>query len=868
MFSKSQKRAALGTAILVIVVLFVVPAINVNRFRLQVARSLSQALGREVTVQGISIQTFPQPGLLLSGVVVDDDPTISAEPILRADEVLATLRISSLWRGRLEIGTLKLRYPSLNLVRSNDGRWNLESLLERARETPTAPTAKKRPETRARFPYIESDGGRINLKIGNEKKVFALSDADFAIWLASENEWRMRLEARPIRTDANLSDTGTLKVQGSWRRAPQLHETPVSLSFSWEGGQLGQITHLIYGWDRGWRGGVRVSGSVSGKPEDFAMRLDARIDDFRRYDILSPESVVLQVHCASDYHFTEKQIRNLACQMPAGSGVVLVNGSYDFLPRPRLDLSVAAENVPMQFLITVARHAKRDMPSDMNVSGMLSAVVAGKDDYCSRTWAGNGALSEVQLRSSVLSAPVILPPSRWSLIVPKIESQCTEYMHRDEAANDESTSGARKLPKQKLPTPDAIAWKLEPVSLKLGDASPATLSGWFSHDGYYTDLHGDADLQRLFEIAKLAGLPTPASDVSGFAKGAVQVSGEWAGFGAPTVTGDAQLKNITARFSGVAAPLRITSAHFTATKDAFDVTKAAGSFTGVHSDLQFSASWPQNCRGNGSPLNCALEFNVLADELNLDEVNALLNPRAQKQPWYAALTNTVMGSKRSKFPEVFARGQVSSGKVLLKNVTASHFSSLLTIAPSEFSLTNITADVFGGKYSGEIQADLSGATPAYVSEGKLQSATMVNVATLMKDAWASGSASVTYRGQLSGWDADELLSSATATAKFEWRNGALPHIELASAGKALQFKTFSGTLNLSGGVLTILPSKLQAGSGIYLVSGTASLGRRLQLRIAREGAPGYSITGTLEKPTIALLREPDSQSKIRPSSNR
>src|SRR3954453_7083396 len=143
MLSRSQKRVVIGAGIFVLFVLFLVPTINVNRYKTTVADSLTRALGREVTIQQIKLQTFPQPGLLLNGVVVADDPSISAEPMLRAEEVLATIRFTSLWRGRLEISNLKLRYPSLNLVRANDGRWNIESLLERARQTPTAPTTNK-----------------------------------------------------------------------------------------------------------------------------------------------------------------------------------------------------------------------------------------------------------------------------------------------------------------------------------------------------------------------------------------------------------------------------------------------------------------------------------------------------------------------------------------------------------------------------------------------------------------------------------------------------------------------------------------------------------------------------------------------------
>lgn len=861
MLSKPQKRVVLGTTILIILVLFVLPAINVSRFRLSVARSLSQALGREVTVQGISIQTFPQPGLLLNGVSVADDPSISAEPMLRADEVLATLRISSLWRGRLEIGTLKLSYPSVNLARSNDGRWNLESLLERARETPSAPTAKPRPETRPRFPYIEADGGRINLKLGNEKKSFALNDADFAVWMASEDEWRMRLEARPIRTDANLSDTGTVKMVGSWRRAPQLHETPIQINYWWDNGQLGQITHLIYGRDRGWRGTVHISGSISGKPEDLAARLDARVEDFRRYDILSGDSLSLELHCTSDYNFTSKQIGNIGCQLPAGSGTILARGSYDFIPRPHIDLSLTAENLPMQFVALLARHAKRDLPSDMNVTGMLSAALAVRGDWGNHIWAGNGQVSDVEIRSTVLSKPLVLGASRWSLVGPGIEPPFSKR-----------TAIARKLVAEELPHPSSLAWQLQPVSLKLGGAAPTTLAGWYSREGYYMEVRGDAELDRLFELSKLAGLPTPAAEVSGTAKGAIQISGEWAGFARPTITGDAQLKTVTARFNGVSSPLKISAAHFTATPSLITVSKAVGSFTAVRGALSFSAFWPQHCQeiqGN-DPFRCGMQFNVAADQLNIDEVNSLLNPRAQKRPWYAALANSVIGSQRTKFPSIYAQGQVSAAKLEFKSATASHVSSTLSITPAGFALTSIKADLFGGKYLGEIRCDLTSGIPAYTSSGNLQKIAMQDVATIMKDSWASGVANVDYHGSASGWSADDLLSAAAGSASFTWLNGALPHVELDSVGKPLLFKRFTGTadlvngtLSLRNGALTAGTSKAQSGTSIYLVSGTASLGRRLELKLTRDGNhAGYSITGTLEKPTIAPLRVSATQAKL------
>jgi len=858
MFAPSPKRALIGLIGLAVVLLFLVPAINVSRYRLSVARSLSQALDREVTVQGISIQTFPQPGLLLTGVAVGDDPAISAEPMLRADEVLATLRITSLWRGRLEISNLKLKYPSLNLVRANDGRWNLESLLERARQTPSAPTAKTRPETRPRFPYIESDAGRINLKLGNEKKVFALTDADFALWLAAEDEWHMRLEARPVRTDANLSDTGTLKMEGSWRRAPQLHETPISLTFWWNYGQLGQLSRLAYGHDRGWRGSVDASTTITGKPEKLQIRLDARVNDFRRYDIASGESVTLEVHCNSEYNFTAKQVSNLACQMPAGSGVVLAHGSYSFLPTPQVDLSISAENVPMQFLAILARHAKRDLPSDMNVSGMLSAALAIKDENGQTVWAGNGETSALEVRSSVLKQPLSLEPSRWELYGPGTA-----------VTKEPNPASKHKIPQPDLPEPSGPAWKLQPVRVAIGGENGATLAGWFSHNGYFTELKGDVDLARLLELGKLAGLPTPGSEISGTAKGALQLSGEWAGFAPADITGDAQLKNVTAKLRGVASPLRISTAHFVADKDSVGLSKASGTFGGVHTNLEFSGQWPQHCDATQPDRHsaCGLQFTVNADQVSVDEVNSLLNPKAQKRPWYAQIANTMMGSQAKSLPEIYAQGQISATKLLLKSVPLSHFTSAITITPTEFSLDNLTAEVFGGKYAGEITADFSSGKPAFLSKGVLQKISMTTVAASMKDRWADGLVNAGYEGQAMGWSADEILSSASGTAKFDWRDGALPHLDLDGRGKPLQFTSFAGTLAWKDGAFLIDSGKLQSSSGIYVVSGTASLGRQLELKLARDGTPGFSVSGSLERPVIAPLKTPTTQARLRQSSS-
>ena len=144
-----------------------------SRLKSRIILSISAAVERPVDIGSVHVRLLPRPGFDLENLVVYDDPEFGAEPMLRASEVTAALRLTSLVRGRIEIARLDLSEPSLNLVHGVGGRWNLEALLERTAHIPLAPTAKTRSGPRPGFPYIEATSARINFKNGPEKKPYA-----------------------------------------------------------------------------------------------------------------------------------------------------------------------------------------------------------------------------------------------------------------------------------------------------------------------------------------------------------------------------------------------------------------------------------------------------------------------------------------------------------------------------------------------------------------------------------------------------------------------------------------------------------------------------------------------------------------------
>src|ERR1035437_8121006 len=339
---------------------------GVYRLRNRIAITIGSALGRRVGLDSVRLRLLPRPGFDLEGLVIYDNPAFSAEPMIRAQEVSAAIRFRSLLRGRLEIATLSATEPSINLVRNDQGRWNLARLIERNAQIPAAPTGKPASERRPAFPYLEAGHARINFKIGQTKKSYALMDADVALWQDSENSWGARMKAAPVRTDFNLTDTGLLQINATWQRAASLRLTPMQVAVQCQYGQLGQITELLSGKDRGWRGGVNFTARLSGTAEALRIESQTAIEDFHRYDIVGNENVRLATVCSGRYNAVTSTLADLLCESPVSSGTLRLRGTFALVAQlPTYDLTLEAEQVPLTAVVRLLRQAKKQIPGEI-----------------------------------------------------------------------------------------------------------------------------------------------------------------------------------------------------------------------------------------------------------------------------------------------------------------------------------------------------------------------------------------------------------------------------------------------------------------------------------------------------------------------
>ncbi len=387
--SRVRRRLALALAVIAVLLVLVVtpPLVSVDRYRHRIVQTMSDSLGRPVHIDEVKLHLLPLPSLELRNVVVSEDPAFGAEPTIRANRVEAILRPTSLWRRRIEFSTIRFAAdesgtgPSVNLVRNAAGRWNLDSVLVQAAHVSSAPTGQRKAGPAPRFPYIEATAARVNLKLGAEKMPFSLTEADFALWLPSPGQWRVRLTGRPVRTDVRVSETGIVRLEGTLSRAASMPEVPVDLLLTWNGAQLGEATTLLTGEDMGWRGTGSATVTLQGPLANAELVSTVDLHSLRRADFIPARSLNLAVVCRSQTAVTMATLENPVCSLPAplpdggnSAGTVQLQAArFDLTSRSADDLRFTL-HASDAWLLDWARLLAPGIPPDENPDGAVEGV--------------------------------------------------------------------------------------------------------------------------------------------------------------------------------------------------------------------------------------------------------------------------------------------------------------------------------------------------------------------------------------------------------------------------------------------------------------------------------------------------------------
>src|ERR1700685_4563335 len=118
-----------GIVVVLFLIVLALPLfINANQFKPTLQTQLGSALGRSVGIGDISLSIL-SGGVTVSDVSIGDDPTFSKSPFLTAKSVSVGVEMLPLiFSKKLEVRSLTVKDPEVNLIHAANGTWNYSSL--------------------------------------------------------------------------------------------------------------------------------------------------------------------------------------------------------------------------------------------------------------------------------------------------------------------------------------------------------------------------------------------------------------------------------------------------------------------------------------------------------------------------------------------------------------------------------------------------------------------------------------------------------------------------------------------------------------------------------------------------------------------
>jgi uncharacterized protein involved in outer membrane biogenesis len=103
---------------------------NPNRHREFIQSQLETQLGRKVSLGNMSLGLVPLRFQVESPAVAEDPAIASARPFIHAEQLDIRIDLFPLLRGNVQVKSLELRRPSIELIRTKQGTWNFSTLAQ------------------------------------------------------------------------------------------------------------------------------------------------------------------------------------------------------------------------------------------------------------------------------------------------------------------------------------------------------------------------------------------------------------------------------------------------------------------------------------------------------------------------------------------------------------------------------------------------------------------------------------------------------------------------------------------------------------------------------------------------------------------
>jgi AsmA protein len=837
--------AAVGVLIvLIIVALLLIPKlINVEQYRPKIQAELQQRLGRQVSFGAMHLSLLPL-AIQIDNAAISEDPHFGSGQFATVQRLDVHAKLLPLLRKDVQISSVVLKQPKIELIRNTDGVWNFSSIGQQPNQ-PSSPTAganapaskSNRPQQQAQKPPAEKPAQPSEPKQQQNFALDHLSISDGTVAFTDMQKHQSRAVYDHIDVDlknfapdkqftiaaaAHLPGQGSQVVKLDGNVGPikdgAMLETPfdgnlkldhVSLSAA----QKFLNTQALANTD------ANITGETNLKNQNGNVRADGNLtlNDAKVHGVEIGYPIVADYNLSDDLKNDTIQISKMNLKL--GSTPFNLTGTVNTKPTPALlDVKLNASDVSIAEASRLASAFGVAFNPGMDVSGNVSADVHAQGATDKPVLNGNLSAKNLNVSGKDLPAPVKVPAITLALSPQAIQSN-------DFTATAGSTNVAMKFTLTQYATPSPSI-----------DATVHT---------------ANANVAELLNMAKASGV-SAANGMSGSGSLNLDVhaTGPIKQTDRMTFVGRGKLENAALKPASFTQPLQVKNADLTFSSNSATLNNLAASLGSSH------IGGTATVKNFNAP---NVQFNLTGDQVNVTELQQITGSQtqpAQQQPQKkraslipaaeaaapakpAAPAKSAPSSEPSILTKMTGGGTLQVGKIINDKLVLNNVRTNVALNNGIIKLAPITAGLYGGQLNGTITADARPTPMAVTVATKLNNVDANQLLSSVSSVKDTIYGLLASSGNLSfaATDANDIARTLNGNLSLNLLNGKITKMdllnELSSIGKFAGFSSgnqkvtnvakLSGGFDIRNGVATTNNLQAAIDGGTMAATGSVNL---------------------------------------------
>jgi AsmA protein len=410
----------IGIVVLVIVVAVgvLLATFNPNDYRGTVQTKLEQQLNRKVSLGDMSLGLFPLR-FRLANLAIDDDPKFGNRPFIQTQELSVSVKLLPLLSKSVEVESLSLERPSVELIKNAQGVWNFASLGEK---TP-APAAAPASSSGQQFSLGElaiNDGLVAVTDLQNRKPRTVYDHINVKLTDFAPDS--------PFNLDASvhLPGSGSQEVQLQGKGGPLSHANPASTPFKGtldlKGVEIGELQKFLQSPAL-----VNTDGVLSGHTEIASASGKLSANGQMNLDKPKLHGIDVGYPINLDYDVNDDLVNDLLRinkgAIKLGPTPLSVTGTMNSKPTPaQIDMELKASNVSIAEIARLAAAAGVAFAPGTTVTGQINADIKAQGSTDKPALNGTLAGSNLQVLGKEIAKPVQVKAINIALTPTEVQS--------------------------------------------------------------------------------------------------------------------------------------------------------------------------------------------------------------------------------------------------------------------------------------------------------------------------------------------------------------------------------------------------------------------------------------------------------------